>query len=103
MRPPQCASASGVHPHCLFKVDVGVQVVVGIGVLSSDAAVAGKAQNGGADGAPLRLSHRDGEGIQGKDVGAGHGVQWCELNLVWAQTAPESTLQPIRNAYQSKG
>lgn len=73
MKPPQCASASGVHSHCLFKVVVGVQVVVGIGVLSSDAAVAGKAQNGGADGAPLRLSHGHGAEVQGQDVGAGHG------------------------------
>lgn len=68
-----CASALTVHPHCRFQCVVCVQVVVGIGTLTSNAAVAGKTEDSSADGAPLCLGHRDGEGIQGEDVGAdGH-------------------------------
>lgn len=68
-----CASASVVHSHRCLQGIVGVQVVVGVSTLASDAAVYCQAEHGGADGAPLCLSQGDGQQVQGQDVGAGHG------------------------------
>jgi len=69
-----CATRSGVHPHRCLQVVVGVQVVVCVSRLASDATINGEAEHGGSDGAPLCLSHGDGAEVKGEHVGAGHGV-----------------------------
>ena len=71
---PSCATSSGVHSHRCLQGVVGVQVVVCISSLASDSAIDCQAEHGGSDGAPLCLSQGDGEGIEGQDVGAGHGL-----------------------------
>ena len=62
---PPCASASGVHPHRCLKGVVGVQIIVCIGALASDATINGEAEHGGSDGAPLCLGQGHGQGVQG--------------------------------------
>lgn len=82
--------------HCLCQVVVCLEIVVCVSVLSNGAAIAGKAQNSGADGAPLCFRQGDGAEIQGQDVGASHRVclstepsmassrrQWAVLWTVW--------------------
>ena len=73
---PPCASASVVHSHRCLQVVVGIQVVVSVTVLPchpSRPKIMSKAEQGDADGAPLRLSQGDGAEVIGEDVGAGHG------------------------------
>jgi len=72
---PPCASASVVHSHRCLQVVVGIQVVVSVTVLPCHPTVTGKAENSGADGAPLRLGQGDGAEVKGQDVGAGHEVR----------------------------
>ena len=60
------------HPHRCLQVVVYLQVIVCVSVLSSGAAVTGKAQDSGADGAPLCFRQGDGAEIQGQDVGSSH-------------------------------
>ena len=77
---PLCATRSVVHSHRCLQGVVGVQVVVCVSSLTSGAAVASEAQNSGSDGAPLCLGEGDGAGVQGANVGEGHGVfPWLTL------------------------
>jgi len=90
---PPYASASVVHPHCPLEIVVGVQVVVGIGALASDATINGKAEDSGSDRRPLGFGQGDGQGVQGKDVGAdGHQVSVAVESIVagrgWGSTLP---------------
>ena len=70
--PPQCASASIVHPHRIPQQVVGVQVVVGVGAVTLDPLIHCQAEDGGTDGRPLCLGQGDGAEVVGEDVGAGH-------------------------------
>jgi len=74
---PPCATRSGVHPHRLCQGVVCLQIVVGVGVLTIKAALAGKGDQGGSDRRPLCLGQDHGAEVKGQDVGAGH---WVRLN-----------------------
>jgi hypothetical protein len=54
-----------LYPHRCLQGVVGVQVMVGIGGLTSDPTIASKADQSGADSAPLCLSQGDGAEVQG--------------------------------------
>ena len=58
---------------------LGVQVVVSVSTLASDAAIDCQAQHSGADGGPLGFGQGDGAEVQGEDIGA--GIIACTRNL----------------------
>jgi len=78
---PQCDTYSVVHPHGLFEVVVGVQVVVGVRILASDAAVNSKAQHSGSDRGPLGLGHGHSQLVKGENVGS-HDLGSVDLAIV---------------------
>jgi hypothetical protein len=71
---PECATLSGVHPHCSLQVVVGFHVVVCVDRLAIDPTLTRDRQNSGSDSAPLSLRQGDGELIKREDVGSDVGL-----------------------------
>ncbi len=65
-----CVSSSGVHPHCLLQCLIGSEPVIGVAMVTFDAAIASEAEHSGANSTPLVL--RKGHGGEGVGVPSGH-------------------------------
>ena len=96
-------SASVVHPHRCLQGVVGVQVVVCVQRLASDAAVTSKTENSGADGRPLRFGQGDGAEVKGENVGAGHRLSVVDAVSLRGQVGDCSRRGPPYKMPQSDG
>jgi len=83
-----------VHPHRCLQVVVGVEVVVSVRTLASDAAINCQAEDSGSDGRPLRFGQGDGAEVKGENVGAGHRLSVVDVASIQGQGSSCNHLQP---------